>query len=127
MPSLSITPGRKFSITTSAWAASFLTISIASGFDRSSVRLRLLPLMACQPGASPRSAHSRLSGVAAHVLPLAPPHLDHVGAQQSELVARIGAGQYLREVENLHALERSGHGDILLMGIVLVVYTVGKR
>src|SRR5258708_4371867 len=59
MPSLSITPGRKFSITTSACAASCLTMVIASGFERSSVRLRLLPLIACQPGARPRSAHSR--------------------------------------------------------------------
>ena len=38
-------------------------ISIAAGFCRSSVRLRLLPLIASQDGAMPRSAHSRDSGV----------------------------------------------------------------
>src|SRR5512141_1456444 len=108
MPSLSITPGRKFSITTSTSAASCLTIVIASGSERSSVRLRLLPLIACQPGARPRSAHSRLKGVRRMSSP-SPLQLEDVGAEQRELVARIGAGQNLREVENLHAFERSGH------------------
>src|SRR3981189_949828 len=103
MPSLSMTPGRKFSITTFAHAASCWTILIASGFCRSSVRLRLLPLIACQPGARPRSAHSRLKGGAPHVLAFAPFHLDDIGAEQRELIARIGAGQHLREVKNLHA------------------------
>ena len=46
---------------------------------------------------------------AAHVLAFATLHLDDVGAEQRELVACIGAGQHLREVENLHAFERSGH------------------
>src|SRR5207245_5887551 len=46
---------------------------------------------------------------AAHILAAAPLHLDDVGAEQCELVARIGASQHLREVENLHAFERSGH------------------
>src|SRR5216683_107005 len=121
MPSLSITPGRKFSITTSALAASCLTMVIASGFCRSSVRLRLLPLIACQPGARPRSAHSRLRGGAAHVLAFAPLHLDDVGAEQRELVACVGACQHLREVKNLHAFERSGHVDVLLMDILFVL------
>src|SRR6185369_3448730 len=39
--------------------------------------------------------------------------LDHICAEQCELVARIGAGQYLREVENLHAFERSGQISLL--------------
>lgn len=50
-------------MTMSTCAASFFTIAIASGFCRSSVRLRLLPLTARNAGASPRSAHSRESGV----------------------------------------------------------------
>jgi hypothetical protein len=63
IPRRSITPGRKFSITTSARATNRETISIAAGFCRSSVRLRLLPLIASHDGAMPRSAHSRESGV----------------------------------------------------------------
>src|SRR5437588_344551 len=51
---------------------------------------------------------------AAHVLALAALHLDDVGPEQRKLVARIGAGQHLREVENLHAFERSGQWDVLL-------------
>ncbi len=58
MPSLSITPGRKFSITTSAVAASFFTTSIALGFLRSSVIERLLELTATHGAASPRFSQS---------------------------------------------------------------------
>ena len=52
---------------------------------------------------------------AAHVLAFATLHLDHIGPEQRELVARIGASQHLREVENLHAFERSGQMDVLLL------------
>src|SRR4029079_13958028 len=48
---------------------------------------------------------------AAHVLAFPPLNLDDVGPEQRELVARIGASQHLREVENLHAFERSGHAS----------------
>jgi hypothetical protein len=58
---LSITPGRKFSHTTSAVVTSRLTISTASGFRRSSVMLRLLPFTARKPGGILRSAHSLLT------------------------------------------------------------------
>ena len=58
MPSLSITPGRKFSITTSALAASCFTTSIALGFLRSSVIERLLELTATHGAASPRFSQS---------------------------------------------------------------------
>src|SRR5437899_1468187 len=37
-----------------------------------------------------------------------------VGPGQRERVARIGASQHLREVENLHAFERSGQFNLLL-------------
>ena len=50
-PSRSITPGRKFSATMSALAASRLIISTALGSLRSSAMLRLLPLTAAQVGA----------------------------------------------------------------------------
>src|SRR5439155_25490583 len=53
---------------------------------------------------------------AAHVLAYGPLHLDDVGAEQRELVARIGASQHLREVENLHAFERSGQFSFLRRG-----------
>ncbi len=108
MPSLSITPGRKFSITTSACAASCLTMAIASGFcevERQAALVAVDRLQRRREAAlGPFAAQRR----AAHVLALAPLHLDDVGTQQRELVARIGAGQHLREVENLHAFERSG-------------------
>ncbi len=54
-----MTPPRKFSHTTSAVAASFLTIVTASGFRRSRVMLRLLPFTARKDGAIFRSAHVR--------------------------------------------------------------------
>jgi len=56
-----MTPGRKFSHTTSALAASRLTTSTASGLLRSSVMLRLLPFTARKPGGILRSAHSGLT------------------------------------------------------------------
>ncbi len=63
MPSLSITPGRKFETTTSAVFASRWTIVFASGFARSSVTLRLFALTAIHAGPRPRSDHSRETGV----------------------------------------------------------------
>ena len=57
-----MTPGRKFSITTSAVSASRFTIAIASGFVRSSAMLRLLELIAIQPVPRPRSDHSLFGG-----------------------------------------------------------------
>ena len=44
-----------------------------------------------------------------------PLDLDDFGTQQRELVARIGASQHLREVENLHAFKRSGQISFLLI------------
>src|SRR5450759_3908470 len=105
-------------MTTSACAANCLTLVMASGFCRSSVRLRLLPLPARGEAAiSPFAAERG----AAHVLAFAPLHFDDVGAEQRELVARIGASQHLCEVKNLHAFERSGHLCVLLMAILLVL------
>lgn len=62
-PSLSSTPGLKFSASTSAVAINFLATSIASGFLRSRVRLRLLRLPVSN------------SMVCPSTLLLAPPHL----------------------------------------------------
>ena len=114
MPSLSITPARKFSITTSAFAASFLTIAIASGFVQVQRQAALVAVdrqpARRHPAVGPFAGQRR----AAHVLTLAPFHLDDVGAQQCELVAGIGAGQHLREVENPDAFEWSGQFSFLL-------------
>jgi hypothetical protein len=62
----------------------------------------------CEPAVGPFPTQGR----SAHILALAPLDLDDVGSEQRQLIARIGTGQDLREVENLHAFERSGHGDI---------------
>ena len=62
MPSFSITPGLKFSSTTSAFSASFFTIAMASGLVRSSAMLRLFELIAIQLVDSPRSDHSLFGG-----------------------------------------------------------------
>ena len=58
MPRLSITPGRKFSITTSALAVRRLMTSIALGFLRSSVIERLPAFTETQGAASPRFSQS---------------------------------------------------------------------
>jgi hypothetical protein len=58
MPRRSITPGRKFSQTTSTCAARRSTTSTACGRDRSSVRLRFPAFAAIQPGPIRRSDHS---------------------------------------------------------------------
>ena len=55
-----MTPGRKFSHTTSAWTTSRWTIATASGRRRSRVRLRLLAFTARKPGGILRAAHSLL-------------------------------------------------------------------
>jgi hypothetical protein len=52
---------------------------------------------------------------AAHVLALAPLHLDDIGAEQAQLVAGVRPGEHLREVENSHAFERSGHATSLFI------------
>jgi hypothetical protein len=67
-----------------------------------------------EPTLGPFAAQRR----AAHVFAFAPLHLDDVGAEQRELVARIRAGQHLREVEDLHAFERSGQMDVLPESVI---------
>jgi hypothetical protein len=64
--------------------------------------------IACQPGTRPRAADSLLKGV-----PRAYPRLRVLAFALLDLdeVTRIGAVQHLRDVEHLHALERTGHGD----------------
>ena len=44
----------------------------------------------------------------AHILALAAFDLDHIGAEQGELVAAIRAGEHLREVEDADVGERAG-------------------
>ena len=89
-------------------------MAIASGFEQIERQAALVAvdrLPARREAAlGPFAAQRR----AAHVLAFTPLHLDDVGAEQRELVARIGASQHLREVENLHAFERSGQWNVLL-------------
>jgi len=82
MPSPSITPGRKFSTTTSAVAARRLITSIALGFLRSSVIDRLPAFTAIQGAARPRFSHSLAPDRNACRSPVRDSTLDHVGAEQ---------------------------------------------
>ena len=100
-----MTPGRKFSITTSALAASRCTISIDFGLVRSSARKRLLALMPMNPVDRLRADQSLLGGPAAHVVPAGALDLDDVGAEQRQLVAAEGPGEHLREIEDADAGE----------------------
>jgi len=84
-------------------------MAIASGLERLSVRLPLVAVDGLPARGKPAIGPFAAQGGAAHVLALAPLHLDDVGAEQCELIARIGAGQHLREVEDFYSFERSGH------------------
>ena len=51
-----------------------------------------------------RSAHSAIAACGAYPRPAAL-HLDHIGAEQRQLVAAEGSGEHLREVEDANAGE----------------------
>ena len=38
---------------------------------------------------------------------------DHIGAEHGELISRERAGQYMGDVDDANALERSGHAGLL--------------
>ena len=105
-----MTPGRKFSHTTSALAARRLTISIASGFAQVERDAALVAVHAeRKDGAIFRSAHFSVGERAARLVALVRLDLDDVGAEQRELVGAVGAGEVAGEVEDADAGERLAH------------------
>ena len=102
-----MTPGRKFSTTTSASAASFRKISRASFFFRFSVidflfafcARKLVPISSLfsfgtLPSLRARSPSSRVLD------------LDHLGAEEREVERRERPRENVREVEDANAVER---------------------
>ena len=106
-PSRSITPGRKFSTTTSAVAASLRAISAPAPVFRSSVTLRLLVLR-CRK----RPLRSRVRLVVGK-RPKPPRRvarpgaldLQHVRAVVGHQLGAVGAGDVVGEVEDSHVRE----------------------
>ena len=119
MPSLSITPGRKFSITTSIFGTMRLMTSIALGCLRSMVIERLPALTATQGAARPRFSQAFGAVAEAHVVAFARFDLDDVGAEQRELIGGVRPREDTREVEDLHAGKRLAH--------LFVIPTEGSR
>src|SRR4029077_18158091 len=76
-----------------------------------------------KPASAPCAAYRR----AGQAPPAAPLYLDDVGPKQRELVARIGASQHLREVENFYAFERSGHVDFLLKMMTVIARSAATK
>ena len=110
MPSLSITPGRKFSITTSTFGTMPL-----DHLDRLGLLEvhgdRALAAVDRDPGRGEPALLPVVGAVAeAHVVAFARFDLDDVGAEQRELVGGVGPREDTREVEDLHAGERLAHG-----------------
>ncbi len=107
-----MTPGVKFSTTTSAVLTNACTMARASGAFRFSVRLRL-PMIA-------RQERRRHAGIVAtrHQ----PPRLiagaglfdlDDIGAELRELLRRERSGEYLGEIDDSNAVERARQKGML--------------
>src|SRR6185312_9919610 len=97
--SLSSTPGRKFSATTSEVAISFLATSIASGFFRSRVRLRLLRFPVRSNMVTPLPLKGSLRRL----------DRDHIGPEIGQKLHAHRSHQEMVEAQNANALEEIDH------------------
>ena len=109
-PSFSIVPGRKFSISTSAFAASRRASSRPARILQVERHRLLVAREAIATRATCRRVEPRASRGSGR-----PPRwldLDHFGAEVAEYAAGEGTGEQLAELQDAHAVERAGAGFV---------------